>query len=208
MRHDLAIFDFDGTLADSGEWFSGSLNDVADRFGFRRTTIEEREALRHLGNREIIQKLRVPMWKMPAIAAYMRRRATEDIESIRLFEGVAPALTMLRQRGIKLAIVSSNTEQNVRVVLGPELAELINFYGCGSSIFGKAVKFRGAMKQLGTAPERTICVGDETRDIEAAKAVGASSAAVTWGYAAPESLRRLKPTLVLEQVHELERLAG
>ncbi|MGY3611659.1 HAD hydrolase-like protein, partial [Bradyrhizobium sp. Lot11] len=116
-------------------------------------------------NREIIRQLRVPMWKMPAIAAYMRRKAAEDIESIRLFEGVAPVLTMLRQRGIKLAIVSSNTEQNVRVVLGPELAELINFYGCGSSIFGKAVKFRRAMKQLGTAPERTICVGDETRDI-------------------------------------------
>ncbi|CCM76904.1 HAD hydrolase-like protein [Rhizobium mesoamericanum] len=208
MRHDLVIFDFDGTLADSGEWFFGSLNDVADRFGFRRTTVEEREALRRLGNHEIIRKLRVPMWKMPAIAAYMRRRATEDIESIQLFEGVAPALRMLRQRGMKLAIVSSNTEQNVRTVLGPELVELINFYGCGSSMFGKAVKFRRAMKQLGTAPERTICVGDETRDIEAANAVGASSAAVTWGFAAPESLRRLKPTLLLEQVHELGRLAG
>jgi len=208
MRHELVIFDFDGTLADSGGWFFCSLNDVADRFGFRRTTVEEREALRRLGSREIIRKLRVPIWKMPAIAAYMRRRATEDIESIQLFEGVAPALATLRRRGMKLAIVSSNAEQNVRTVLGPELAELIDFYGCGSSLFGKAAKFRRAMKQLETSPERTICVGDEMRDIEAAKAVGASSAAVTWGYAAPEALRRLKPTLLLDQTVELGRLAG
>jgi len=208
MRHELVIFDFDGTLADSGEWFFCSLNDVADRFGFRRTTVEEREALRHLGGREIIRKLRVPIWKMPAIAAYMRRRASEDIESIRLFEGVAPALETLRQRGMKLAIVSSNAEQNVRTVLGPELADLIDFYGCGSSLFGKAAKFRRAMKQLETVPERTICVGDEMRDIEAAKAVGASCAAVTWGYAAPEALRQLKPTLLLDQTYELGRLAG
>ena len=32
----LAVFDFDGTLADSFPWFAGVLNGVADRYGFRR----------------------------------------------------------------------------------------------------------------------------------------------------------------------------
>lgn len=110
MRYDLAIFDFDGTLADSGEWFFGALNEVADRFGFRRTSVEEREALRRLGSREIVRRLEVPMWKLPAIARHMRRRATENIAAIRLFDGVEAALETLSARGMTLAVVSSNAE--------------------------------------------------------------------------------------------------
>lgn len=203
MRYDLAIFDFDGTLADSRNWFFGSLNEVADRFGFRQTTPEEREGLRHLGTRDIVQYLQVPLWKMPSIARHMRQRASEDITAIRLFEGVPEALGGLRRRGMVLAVVSSNSESNVRRVLGTELAEQIGFYGCGSSLFGKAIKLRQAMKHMGATPARTICVGDEGRDIEAAQAVSAASAAVTWGYAAPEALRRLSPTMVLETVEDI-----
>jgi phosphoglycolate phosphatase len=200
MRYDLAIFDFDGTLADSMEWFCGSLNEVADRFGFRRTTPEEREELRHLGTRDIVRYLQVPLWKIPAIARHMRQRASEDISAIRLVDGVPEALGGLRRRGVALAVVSSNAEANVRRVLGTDLAKQIGFYGCGSSLFGKAAKLRQAMKRIGATPARTICVGDESRDIEAAQAVSAASAAVTWGYAAPEALRRLVPTVVLETV--------
>jgi phosphoglycolate phosphatase len=206
MRYDLAIFDFDGTLADSMEWFCGSLNEVADRFGFRRTTPEEREELRHLGTRDIVRYLQVGLWKIPAIACHMRQRASEDISAIRLFDGVPEALGGFRRRGVALAAVSSNAEANVRRVLGTDLAEQIGFYGCGSSLFGKAAKLRQAMKRIGATPARTICVGDESRDIEAAQAVSAASAAVTWGYAAPEALRRLVPTVVLETVGEIAML--
>ncbi|MBO1076089.1 HAD hydrolase-like protein [Roseomonas marmotae] len=203
MHYDLAIFDFDGTLADSREWFFGSLNEVADRFGFRQTTPEEREELRRLATRDIVRRLQVPLWKLPAIARHMRQRASEDISAIRLFDGVPEALGSLRQRGMALAVVSSNSEANVRRVLGTELAAQISFYGCGSSLFGKAAKLRQAMKLVGATPARTICIGDESRDIEAAQSVSAASAAVTWGYAAPEALRRLLPTVVLETVEEI-----
>jgi phosphoglycolate phosphatase len=206
MRYDLTIFDFDGTLADSNDWFFGSLNEVADRFGFRQTTPEEREELRRLGTREIVRHLRVPLWKMPVIARHMRQRASDDITSIRLFDGIPKALDSLRGRGAALAVVSSNSEANVRRVLGTELARQISFYGCGSSLLGKAAKLRLAIKRTGSTPARTICIGDESRDIEAAQAVSAASAAVTWGYASPEALRRLSPTVVLNTVEEIGRL--
>ena len=79
MRYDLAIFDSDGTLVDSFPWFARVLNDVADRFGFRRTDAAEREALRACGSREILHRLGVPAWKLPMIAAHMRAlKATLD----------------------------------------------------------------------------------------------------------------------------------
>ena len=36
MRYNLVIFDFDGTLANSLPWFSRVLNEVADRYRFKR----------------------------------------------------------------------------------------------------------------------------------------------------------------------------
>ena len=155
-RYDLAVFDFDGTLADSAAWFFGSLNEAAGRFGFRTTTEDERHALRRLGNREIIRRLRVPMWKLPAIARHMRRRAAENVDSIRLFQGIPEALTTLRNKGTRLAIVSSNSEANVRRIIGGPLAGQIAFYGCGASLFGKTSKLRSAIRHCGADRARHL----------------------------------------------------
>lgn len=206
MPYDLAIFDFDGTLADSADWFFGSLNEAARRFGFRVTTPDEREALRHCDSREILRRLDVPMWKLPLIARHMRRRAAEDIEAIRLFDGIEAALATLHARGIRLAIVSSNAEANIRHVLGDDLAARIGFFGCGSSLFGKAAKLEKAIRDAAVTPARTICIGDEIRDIEAARSIGAAAGAVLWGYAAPNALRTCGPDIVIERVSDLAGL--
>jgi len=205
-RYDLAVFDFDGTLADSADWLFGALNEVAGRFGFRTTTEDERQALRCCDNREIIRRLQVPMWRLPAIARHMRRRAAENIDSIRLFRGVPEALTALRKNGTQLSIVSSNSEENVRLILGTELAGHIAFYGCGAPLFGKTSKLRTAIRHCNVDRRRTIYIGDETRDIEAARAAGTASGAVLWGYAAADALLDLDPTIAFDHVDQLRDL--
>ena len=57
MRYALAIFDLDGTLADSLPWFRSHMNDVADKFGFRRVAEEEIGPLRRADPREILERL-------------------------------------------------------------------------------------------------------------------------------------------------------
>ena len=68
MRHRLALFDFDGTLADSQDWFLGIFDQVADRFGYRRLAPGDRERLRGLETKAILHDLGVPTWKLPMIA--------------------------------------------------------------------------------------------------------------------------------------------
>jgi len=205
-RYDLAILDFDGTLADSAEWFFAAYDGVATRFGLRRASRAELEGMRALGTREIMRRLDVPMWKLPLIARHMRRRMARDIAGIALFPGIADALAALDARGVTLAIVSSNGEANVRAVLGGDLAARIAFWGCGTALFGKAKKLRQAMRACRAAPDRTIVIGDETRDVEAARAAGIASGAVLWGYAAPEALVAMTPTVTLGEVGALASL--
>ena len=203
LPYQLVIFDFDGTLSDSARWVLDALNDVADLYGFRRISPAEAAMLRGCDNRAIIRYLGVPFWKLPAIARHMRRRMAAEAGAIHLFPGAADTLRGLSVAGATLAIVSSNAEGTVRRILGPELAGSIAAYECGASLFGKARRFRRVLRRLRVPPDAAIAIGDEGRDIEAARAAGIATGAVTWGYATADLLATRRPTVTFDRMEEL-----
>lgn len=204
MTYSLAIFDLDGTLADSFPWFLRTINDVADRFNFRRVADQDIEELRHASSREILARLEVPLWKLPAIARHARRLKAEATSEISLFDGVEAMLRTLAGNGVQLALVTSDSEANAREKLG-EAAALFSHFDCSASLFGKPAKFRRVIRRAGVEPARVISIGDEVRDIEAARAVGIACGAVCWGYAAPAALRAHAPDHTFEQLNEIVR---
>ena len=202
MPYALVIFDLDGTLADSFPWFLRVINDIADRFGFRRVAAEDIEGLRHASTREILSQLEVPLWKLPAIARHARRLKAEAASEISLFAGVEAMLRTLTENGVQLALVTSDNEANAREKLGAAAA-LFAHFDCAASLFGKPAKFRRVVRRAGVEPAKVIAIGDEVRDIEAARAVGIACGAVCWGYAAPTALRALGPDHVFERMDEI-----
>jgi len=115
-------------------------------------------------------------------------------------------LHALASTGVRVAVVSSNGEDTIRRVLGPDLSALVADFACGAAIFGKAAKFRRVVRRAGVAPAQAVGVGDEVRDIEAARAAGIASVAVTWGYATRAILEGSSPTHVVTRVAELTDL--
>ncbi len=203
MTYRLAIFDFDGTLADSFPWFVGVLNGVARRYGFRQVRPDELETLRGCDARALMRHLQVPAWKLPFIARHMRRLMARDIAGIAAFDGVSGLLRTLAERGVTIAVVSSNSVDNIRRVLGPDSAALVQRYACGASLFGKPAKFRSVLRDTGTPAAAAIAIGDETRDIEAARRVGIACAAVTWGYARADVLAAGRPDFLFDRMDQI-----
>jgi phosphoglycolate phosphatase len=201
-RYRLAIFDFDGTLADSLPWFRSSFHDMIARFNLTPVPTEEMEGLRGMSAREIMVRLNVSTWQLPAIVSDMRKRKLAAASEISLFKGVPAMLTDLQRLGIKAAIVSSDSEASVRQVLGPATS-LITRFDCGAALFGKHWKFRRVARRLGVKPSDTICIGDEIRDVEAAKAAGMDSGAVAWGCALPSALQAAGPTHLFNSIEEM-----
>ena len=189
----LAIFDFDGTLADSADWFIEAMIAAAGRFGYRQIAADELADLRGLPTREVVKRLRVPLWRMPAIARHFRTEAGKNLHRIRLFPGARQTLRTLAAAGVEVAILSSNAERNVRAILGPEDAALVGRFACGATLFGKAAKLRRLMRESCVSPGEAIAIGDETRDVEAAKTAGVAAGAVTWGYATAAALESVEP---------------
>lgn len=204
-RYQLAIFDFDGTLADTFDWFRRAVTLAAQRYRFRVALEHEVELLRSLDARRIARHLGIPTWKMPFIANFMRQHMARELSAIRLFPGVDEALRELRDAGLTLAIVTSNAQDNVRQILGPELWGLFSHVSCGAALFGKRSKLRGVLRRAACHPERAIYVGDEIRDLHAARSAGLHFGAVSWGYTLPHGFTPHAPEWVFSTADQLSR---
>ncbi|HEX8361977.1 MAG TPA: HAD hydrolase-like protein [Longimicrobium sp.] len=203
MRYELVIFDFDGTLADSFGWFVEVYNDAARKFGFRAMEEGELGELRGLSGRELMKHAGVSPWKLPSIVRHVRRLKTREGHRVALFPGVEEVLRRLSEAGVTLAVATSNSRANVVRALGPENAALIRHWECDISLFGKKAGFRRVLRRSGIAPARALCVGDEIRDADAARAAGIPFGAVSWGYTTADALRASGPAEMFARVDEI-----
>jgi len=189
MTCKLAVFDFDGTLADSFDAFRRCLNEAAAHHGFRGIADGEDDTVRRMSSRQLMAHLGVPLWKVPTLAIDMRRRMLARVDEIRPFAGAGDTLQQLADQGIQLALLSSNTRDAARQVLGEATLRLFHHDHCGTSMFGKHFKLRELLGTTRLRPTELACIGDEIRDADAARAVGAAFIGVAWGYTHPAALQ-------------------
>jgi phosphoglycolate phosphatase len=203
VQYRLAIFDFDGTLADTLPWMRSVFNELAEEHGFRKVAPEEFAEFRDFHGTELLRRLGIPLWKLPLLLNAMRRRMASHDGPLHLFPGMEAALRKLANSGIQLAVVSSNSRANVARVIGPELLPLFLHLDCGASLFGKAAKLRAMARRAEVAVGESIYLGDEVRDGEAAHKAGMAFGAVAWGQHRIETLLAQKPDLVFHAVADL-----
>jgi phosphoglycolate phosphatase len=203
LKYRLVIFDSDGTLADTLPWMRSIFNELAEAHGFKRVEPHEYEQFRNLHGAALLRELGLPLWKLPQVMTDMRRRMAGHTGRFSLFPGINDVLHRLAAAGMQLAIVSSNSRENVERVLGAENARLVARFACGVSVFGKATKLRQTLRQCSVSPHQAIYIGDEIRDAEAAAKAGIAFGAVTWGQHGAEILGALKPELIFTTVREI-----
>lgn len=205
-RYEIIIFDFDGTLGDSLSWFGETINTAAKRFNFRVISEEEKEKLREEETKNIMSYLGISWWKVPFIAAFMRKEMKRQLSKVQLFPGIKELLEALSHQNYQLALVSSNSYSNVASVLGSELMGRFSFIECGSSVFGKPAKFQKILKKARGKRSVILAIGDEVRDIEAAREVGIDCGAVTWGYAKEKALADAKADYFFHSTNDILKL--
>jgi len=201
----LVIFDFDGTLADTYGWFLSILDDAIARFRLYKPAPDEVEAMRGLSARQVMTRMKVRPWKLPAIVRHTRREKLKAAATTELFAGIPELLRDLRAAGIKVVVVSSDTTESVRRTLDREGIE-VDLLNCGASIHGKTSKFKKVLKQMGVDAKDAVSVGDEIRDIDAARPIGMRAGAVSWGYTLPEALAAHNPAYLFKDVADMRRI--
>lgn len=179
------IFDFDGTLADSMQLFIEAVNKSAARLHHGTIDPADVGMLRGRHPRQILRHLRISLLKLPLVMRSVRKEVGRGVARARPAADMAGTLRRLKKGGCRIGILTSNTEQGVRGFLAGNGIDVFDFVYSGRSAFGKGRTLRSIASRAGG---RVFYVGDEVRDIEAARKAGATMIAVTWGFNTPEAL--------------------
>ena len=114
----------------------------------------------------------------------------------------------LTENGYKLGILTSNSEENVSKFLKKNNLDLFDFIHSESSILGKSKAMHDLLKKHGIRPEEAIYVGDEIRDIEAARKTNIEIIPVCWGYNSKQILEKQNPDFLIDEPRQLIEILG
>ena len=204
MAIKVIIFDFDGTIADSWDSFVAIVNRLSGEFGYQPVEGVELEELANLSSQEIIKRAKIARIKIPCILRRVKKELNKEIEGLKPIPGIATYLLELRLQGYQLGIITSNIKDNVVAFLKKnQLDSLFDFIYSGTTLFGKHKVINRVLKKNGFQPDEVIYIGDETRDISAAKKSKVQVIAVSWGFNSPSILAQYQPDFLIDQPGEI-----
>lgn len=198
------IFDMDGTIADSFDYVSDFM---AQQAGMSRLTPEKKQQLRGLSMINMARRLGFHWWHAPILFYKGQRRMHKVIHRLRSFEGIPELIRKLHAEGHELFVLSSNSRRNVNHFLHTQKIHryFVEIYG-GVGMFNKASALKQLFKEQNLDIRRAVYVGDELRDVQAAKSIGLKAIAVTWGFADPQELKAARPAGMANTPAELMQI--
>jgi len=198
VKYKYVLFDFDGTLADTEEVNFVIYQKLAEKYNLRNITIDELGHIKKMSARELMAYVELKKRYLPFLLKRGKNLLKQDIKNIKpCKKDIFDTVLQLKNMGIQTAIITTNSKANVQMFLNEQNAEIFDFIA-SSSMFGKESKMRKIIKK-----ERLSYVGDEIRDVHAAKNTGIHIASVAWGYNTVESLKKHKPDYIIYEPSEL-----
>lgn len=206
-RDKTIIFDFDGTIASTLIALTEIYNKIAPRYNCKPVELKDADRLRNTRPQEFMREYGVSQVKLPFLVLSTRRELHKRIEDVKPQAGICSTLKELKELGYTLGIVTSNSQKNISsFLLKNDLSDIFDFLETGTHVFGKHRKIRRILKERNIPADACIYVGDETRDVEAAKRVCIPVIAVSWGFNDGNVLRRLDPDFTVDEPQELIEL--
>ena len=184
------LFDLDGTVADTATDLSAPINEMRLERGLAPMALNALRPFASMGARGLLQKglgITKDHADFESLREdFLRRYEADMCNKTKLFDGMDQVLDALDRAGIPWGIVSNKLERYVRTIAGylSIASRSKSLIGGDTTGFAKPHPqplYLGA-KQLGMTPESCVYIGDDRRDIEAAKAAGMRSVAAAYGY--------------------------
>lgn len=212
MPYQTAIFDLDGTLLDTLEDLYRATNKALEDHSLPLRTRDEVRLF--VGNGvEMLIRRAVPAWcdeetTLATLADFKAIYADICEDNTKPYDGILAALAALRDRGVRVAVVSNKfdaaTKQLCRKYFG-DLVEVAIGERAGVRKKPAPDTVQEALRELGVSAEGAVYVGDSDVDIETARNCGMPCISVTWGLRDEEFLIQNRAS---DLAHSPEELLG
>lgn len=210
MRYKLAVFDLDGTLLDSLKDLWASVNVILKAHNHPERSLEEIRQFVGNGSVKLIERA------VPAGTSKEEEKIIHDEykeyydkhcnDLTKAYDGILDVLKVLKNNGVKLAILSNKpnfTVEKLNDIYFEGLFEIAR-----GSLPEVAVKpapdsLLRILEDLKIAKEDTVYIGDSDVDVNTAKNAGVDEIAVTWGFRDKDFLEANGATTFANKCEEL-----
>lgn len=184
------VMDFDGTIALTLEASVKILNDLSEKYGFRKVTSEDVKIFRSEGWKKALKGFNISILKLPVILVDGQKKITKEMDKIEIVAGLKEVLTEIKSKGFTLGVLTSNSKENVEKFFEKYNLEMFDYIYSDRSLFGKDKVIKKLLKERKLNKNEILYVGDEVRDWEACERVGVKMIGVGWGFNDEPILRK------------------
>lgn len=205
MRYDYYLFDFDGTIAETGEGIRKSVAYSLEKMGWEVPDVSVLNKFigppLHYGYINFCGMTEEQAEQ--AVAFYRERYVKTGLFESYLYPGMVELLQTLKQRGAYVAIASGKPEMMLNILTGHyDLNRHLDI------ISGITLEHKDADKKAiilralpeGADPKRVCMIGDRCFDIDAAKALGMAGIGAGYGYGPEGELEASGADMVFDDV--------
>ncbi|MDF2801654.1 MAG: family hydrolase [Anaerocolumna sp.] len=204
------VFDLDGTLLNTLEDLTDSVNYALSTCGYPLRTLEEIKSF--VGNGvEVLMSLAVPSGTskedcLECLEIYRGHYSLNLQNKTKPYDGILPMLHRLKEEGYRLAIVSNKYDTAVKALCEDYYSDYITIaIGESKGVNKKPApdSVYRALELLSSSAEESIYIGDSEVDVLTAHNSGLKCIGVTWGFRDRSVLESKGADYIIDRPEEL-----
>ena len=212
--HDMntVLFDMDGTLLDTLDDLTASVNFALGRAGLPLVT--RAQTAQAAGYASVVLMDRLSGHAFSTESAEFKRMWTDFLEhynahhsdNTKPYAGIMELLEQLAQRGYRMGVVSNKIHRDTDELREQWFGDSIKLaIGVTDALPKKPAPDMvfAALEALGAQASEAVYVGDSEPDVQIAKNAGCTGVAVTWGFRTREVLEEQGPDYIIDAPQEL-----
>jgi phosphoglycolate phosphatase len=215
-----AVIDLDGTMVDTADDFTASLNGMLAELGARPVTRDETVGYVGKGSEHLVHSVLSERFsadetqaRFPdALDRYQAHYARVNGRHARLYPDVEPGLAALASAGVKLACVTNKPHRFALALLEQYgLAHYFSVLLGGDSVARKKpdpMPMLAACDALGVAPGEAVAIGDSENDALAGRAAGMATLTVPYGYNHGKAIQTINSDGIVATLLEAARFVA
>ena len=206
------IFDLDGTLADTMNDLQTAMNSMLSHLGYSERSRTDLLMAINNGAKEFVRRSlpkdvqNVDFILQSAIKEYEKQYGICYLDKTAPYEGIEAMLMNLRQKNIKLAVLSNKQDKFVKDIVGKLFDKKTFFMIQGqekSPLKPNPSATLAIAKKMGVKPSQCLFVGDSDVDMKTAINADMRSVGVCWGYRGQEILENAGATFLIKKPEDL-----
>lgn len=211
-KYELAIFDLDGTILDTLDDLTDSVNYALDKHGYPTRTKEEIRTFVGDGLLMLVRRAIAPETDENVIQTVLATQKAyykdHCADKTKPYDGILELLDELKKADVKLAVVSNKADYAVQILCEQYFSDIFHMaVGEKEAVRKKPApdSVYAVLDELQVEKERTVYIGDSEVDIETAKNAGLDAVLVTWGFRDAAFLQEKGAKTLVNDINALKK---